>query len=158
MVGILTRFRENKVAIIADIEKMYFQIFATEDTDAFYEGNKEANNLEGNTIHLSSAYDPFGFRAPFLLRGNLKGYVKRLYKKNLNRDKKLPEVLQTEWENGRSSFLHYKKCKWKDVSYHPTLEKYPNVVFIISLMLVKNVMVKLAIWDLLMRRERFIAA
>ena len=111
LVGILTRFRENKVAIIADIEKCIFKYLSLRNTDAFYEGNKQANNLEGNAIHLSSAYDPFGFGAPFLLRGNLKGYVKRLCKKNLKGDKKLLEDPQTEWENGRSSFLHYKKCR-----------------------------------------------
>ena len=111
LVGILTRFRENKVAIIADIEKCIFKYLSLRNTDAFYEGNKQANNLEGNAIHLSSAYDPIGSGAPFLLRGNLKGYVKRLCKKNLKGDKKLLEDPQTEWENGRSSFLHYKKCK-----------------------------------------------
>ena len=30
-VGILTRFRENKVAFMADIEKMYFEIFVAEE-------------------------------------------------------------------------------------------------------------------------------
>ena len=29
--GILTRFRENKVAFMADIEKMYFEIFVAEE-------------------------------------------------------------------------------------------------------------------------------
>ena len=31
LVSVLTRFRENKVAFMADIEKMYFQIFAAEE-------------------------------------------------------------------------------------------------------------------------------
>ena len=31
LVGVLTRFRENKVVFMADIEKMYFQIFVTEE-------------------------------------------------------------------------------------------------------------------------------
>ena len=30
-VGVLTRFRENKVALMANIEKMYFQIFVSEE-------------------------------------------------------------------------------------------------------------------------------
>ena len=30
-VGVLTRFRENKVVFMADIEKMYFQIFVAEE-------------------------------------------------------------------------------------------------------------------------------
>lgn len=31
LVGVLTRFRENKVVFMADIEKMYFQIFVAEE-------------------------------------------------------------------------------------------------------------------------------
>ena len=30
LVGILTKFRENKVAVMTDIEKMYFEIFLAE--------------------------------------------------------------------------------------------------------------------------------
>ena len=30
LVGVLTKFRENKMAFMADIEKMYFQVFAAE--------------------------------------------------------------------------------------------------------------------------------
>ena len=30
LVGVLTKFRENKVAFMADIKKIYFQIFVAE--------------------------------------------------------------------------------------------------------------------------------
>ena len=43
LVGILTKFRENKVAVMTDIEKMYFQIFLAEQHRSyfdFYDGRK----------------------------------------------------------------------------------------------------------------------
>ena len=40
LVGVLTGFRENKVAFMAHIEKMYFQIFFAKQHRSFYGGRK----------------------------------------------------------------------------------------------------------------------
>ena len=82
LTGILLRFRLNKIAIVADIEKAFLQIGLLEDakdmTRFFWLKNKDQLTIENNVQVYRFNRVPFGIiSSPFLLAATLDHHLKK---------------------------------------------------------------------------------
>ncbi|KAJ8377835.1 hypothetical protein AAFF_G00251540 [Aldrovandia affinis] len=98
LVGVLMRFRQETVAVMADVEAMFHQIRVShEDTDFFRflwwpDGNYEQELLE----HKISIFDPLGFLAPVILPAKI--ILQELCRQKYSWDEDLPDNVVESWK------------------------------------------------------------